>query len=296
MRSHLRARCSHHGLAIPPGANESNPGVARARRHTHRLPHLRSHGRLLCLSLQMPIDKSDLYQKTLPEEDGKDTNLDVLLNYAKDEIKLDYTNLCAGPNGLPRRSGGIERALLSERGDAPIFVVRHHHHLLFVPPLTFHPHTIILLLSVVAGVRGHDEEERCDNHLERGEARGVVRPIRYAAGCRPAGDDELKRVAYWHVSVRIVSNTHCFRSEARSSAYTLFSGTTTPALRPSSFLGMTSRIRRRRERSSTRSSRVSMFTAYGSSPPSSSRRRRSRWRSSLRRGPVACRKEVVDGE
>ena len=185
----------------------------------------------------MPIDKSDLYQKTLPEEDGKDTNLDVLLNYAKDEIKLDYTNLCAGPNGLPRRSGGIERALLSERGDAPIFVVRHHHHLLFVPPLTFHPHTIILLLSVVAGVRGHDEEERCDNHLERGEARGVVRPIRYAAGCRPAGDDELKRVAYWHVSVRIVSNTHCFRSEARSSAYTLFSGTTTPALRPKFVFG-----------------------------------------------------------
>jgi len=82
--------------------------------------------------LQVPIDKNHLYETTLPsrtedDEDNKDdenTTLDVLIKYAKDNVKLEVTNLCSGPNGLGRRPGGAELALLRERGGKPIMVVR----------------------------------------------------------------------------------------------------------------------------------------------------------------------------
>ena len=73
---------------------------------------------------QVPIDKKHLYDTTLPTTDGDNTRLDVLLDYAKDVVHLNFTNLCAGPNGLGRRPGGSEMALLQERTEAPIFVVR----------------------------------------------------------------------------------------------------------------------------------------------------------------------------
>ena len=38
--------------------------------------------------------RSRSHAQTLPEEDGKDTNLDVLLNYAKDEIKRGVIKAC----------------------------------------------------------------------------------------------------------------------------------------------------------------------------------------------------------
>ena len=73
---------------------------------------------------QVPIDKKHLYDTTLPTMEGDNTRLDVLLDYAKDVVHLNFTNLCAGPNGLGRRPGGSEMALLQERTEAPIFVVR----------------------------------------------------------------------------------------------------------------------------------------------------------------------------
>ena len=72
--------------------------------------------------LDVPIVKKVLYEATLPGAD-MDSEVGVILSYAKEQLKMSFTDLNQGSDSISRRKGGIAYNLLLRSHSDPVLLV-----------------------------------------------------------------------------------------------------------------------------------------------------------------------------
>ena len=72
--------------------------------------------------LDVPIVKKVLYEVTLPGAD-MDSEVGVILSYAKEQLKMSFTDLNQGSDSISRRKGGIAYNLLLRSHSDPVLLV-----------------------------------------------------------------------------------------------------------------------------------------------------------------------------